>query len=230
MLLKRKRSESELGSVFTSTQRMDSGCFNFDALSAMDTARRGFFAPRQSTPSHLHSRTKKRFRDSRPSESDVYQHTLDVLYSAQRRPHELHPTPSQSTPTPNTEMRIPLSGQSHHHTGSQQRSLQSFWNIPRGSPASSSTGSLASSPASCPSPSSPATLLSLPTHCEDCGVGLGGDGDDGTMIDIDSHGVVCGKSVCFSCSISNLGEHRRCLACAGPSGGPGRTVRVGKLF
>jgi hypothetical protein len=22
--------------------------------------------------------------------------------------------------------------------------------------------------------------------------------------------------VCFSCSISNLGDHRRCLACAGP--------------
>jgi hypothetical protein len=72
MLLKRKRSESELASVFSSTQRPDTACFNFDAMSAMDTARRGFFAPRQSTPSHLHSRTRKRFRDNRPSESEVY--------------------------------------------------------------------------------------------------------------------------------------------------------------
>lgn len=25
----------------------------------------------------------------------------------------------------------------------------------------------------------------------------------------------CGKCVCFSCSVSNLGEERRCLGCAG---------------
>ena len=72
MVLKRKRSESELGSVFSSAQPLPSDCFNFDSVSAMDTARRGFFAPRLSTPSHLHSRTVKRFRDNRPSESEVH--------------------------------------------------------------------------------------------------------------------------------------------------------------
>lgn len=27
----------------------------------------------------------------------------------------------------------------------------------------------------------------------------------------------CGKAVCFSCSVSRLGEHRRCLVCASAS-------------
>ncbi|KAK4124239.1 hypothetical protein N657DRAFT_571791 [Parathielavia appendiculata] len=240
MLLKRKRSESELGSVFSSTQRMDNGCFNFDVMSAMNTARRGFFAPRYSTPSHLHSRTKKRFRDSRPSEDEVYQHTLDVLYSAQRRPHELHPAPAQPPQTANTGIPSRPYRQSHHDGSQlQQRSLHSFWNLPGGGPATSSTGSPASSPASCLSPLL-ACPLSIPTHCEDCGAGLGGDGDDDTMMDIDGYGgsgledqpccVACGKAVCFSCSISNLGEHRRCLACAGPRGGIGGTVRARRLF
>ena len=72
MVLKRKRSDCELGPVFSSDQQMDTGSFNFNSMAAMDTARRGFFAPRLSTPSHLPSRTMKRFRDNRPSESEVH--------------------------------------------------------------------------------------------------------------------------------------------------------------
>lgn len=74
MLLKRKRSECELsyGSIFSSTQQLNNDCFNFDAMAAAETARRGFFSQRHSTPSHLHSRTMKRSRDNRPAESDVY--------------------------------------------------------------------------------------------------------------------------------------------------------------
>ena len=37
-------------------------------------------------------------------------------------------------------------------------------------------------------------------------------------MDIDASDNVCGacgKAVCCSCSVSNLGEHRRCLVCAG---------------
>ncbi|KAK4236466.1 protein MEMO1 [Achaetomium macrosporum] len=191
MCLKRKRSESEL-SVFPSTQLLNNDRFNFDAMSAMNTARRGFFAPRLSTPSHLPSRTLKRFRDNRPSESEVYQHTLDVLYSAQ--PHR----------------------QSRH--GGQQRSLHSFWNVPG---PTTSTNSLASSPSSsATTPPSPALApSSTPTNCEDCGTWLGGGDDDDVTMDIDGYGlgleghtcVACGKAVCFSCSISNLGDHRRCL-------------------
>ncbi|KAK4136256.1 hypothetical protein BT67DRAFT_440409 [Trichocladium antarcticum] len=223
MLLKRKRSECELsyGSIFSSTQQLNNDCFNFDAMAAAETARRGFFSQRHSTPSHLHSRTMKRSRDNRPAESDVYQHTLDLLYSAQHRPHQPDDTQSPTT----ASIIAPSRGhaQTHHAVG-RQRSLHSFWNLPR-STASSSTSTLspASSAASFPSPS--LAPQSISTHCEDCGVGLGGSEDD-VMMDVDGYSLsredqicgACGKTVCFSCSISNLGEHRRCLACAVPRG------------
>ena len=73
MLSKRKRSESEFsfGPVFSSSHSVNDS-FNFDAMSAMDTTRRGFFSPRLSVPSHLPSRTLKRFRDNRPPEEEVH--------------------------------------------------------------------------------------------------------------------------------------------------------------
>ena len=37
--------------------------------------------------------------------------------------------------------------------------------------------------------------------------GLGAEGDHACD--------ACGKQVCFHCSVSNLGEQRRCLSCAG---------------
>ncbi|KAK4038834.1 protein MEMO1 [Parachaetomium inaequale] len=176
MVLKRKRSESELGSVFSSAQPLPSGCFNFDSVSAMDTARRGFFAPRLSTPSYLPSRTVKRFRDNRPSESEVHQHTLDVLYSAQRRPHhERQYTPPESPKIASVEATLHAQTETYH--GSQQRSLHSFWNLPG---PTTSTSSLASSPASSSMSSPPPALAPRGTHtnCEDCGAGLGGGDDD----------------------------------------------------
>ncbi|KAL2163643.1 hypothetical protein VTH06DRAFT_5701 [Thermothelomyces fergusii] len=204
MLLKRKRSESEFGPVFSSTERLDGNNFNFDALSAMDTARRGFFAPRLSTPSHLPSRTFKRFRDNRPSETEIYQHTLDVLYSAQRQPRE-HRFESLEPPR-FASAAVSVQPQAQHRHGAQQRSLHSFWNLP--GPTSSST-SLASSPdSSAMLPPSPAHLpQNVPANCEDCGTRFGGDSDD-AMMDIDDCGLIqenhvcgaCGKIVCFSCS------------------------------
>ncbi|EGS19351.1 uncharacterized protein CTHT_0048090 [Thermochaetoides thermophila DSM 1495] len=97
MLLKRKRSESEFSfsPVFSSSHSVNDG-FNFNAMSAMDTARRGFFSPRLSVPSHLPSRTLKRFRDNRPPEEEIHQRTLHLLYSAQHRPQELNSQLSQS--------------------------------------------------------------------------------------------------------------------------------------
>jgi hypothetical protein len=67
-----------------------------------------------------------------------------------------------------------------------------------------------------------------PTNCEDCDArldaGSGGDAMDmdvDMMIDIDIDGAnfgctSCGKTVCHGCAVSNLGEQRRCLVCAGP--------------
>ncbi|KAK3305461.1 uncharacterized protein B0T15DRAFT_434322 [Chaetomium strumarium] len=223
MCLKRKRSESELA-VFSSTQSLSSSRFSFDAMSAMDTARRGFFVPRLPTPSHLPIRTMKRFRDNRPSESEVYQHTLDVLYSAQRRDHEPHCVQPPRSPRI-TGTQAPTEAHTQIRRRGQQRSLHSFWNLPV--PATS-TDSLTSSPASSAmAPPSPTlTPPGTPTNCEDCGTGLGTGDNDVVMMDIDGYGlgvedhtcVACGKTVCFSCSVSNLGEHRQCLVCVGPKG------------
>lgn len=62
-------------------------------------------------------------------------------------------------------------------------------------------------------------MINRPTVCEDCGVGLSEEDammDDGygfeTYINVCSS---CSRAVCFSCSVSNLGEQRRCLNCAG---------------
>jgi hypothetical protein len=226
MVVKRKRSDSELGSVFSSTEQLGNNCFNFDVVSAMDTARRGFFAPRLSTPSHLPSRTMKRFRDNRPSETEVHQHTLDVLFSAQRRPHERHDAAPESPKMASADGSLQLPAQPYHTN--QQRSLHSFWNLPG---PSTSASSLASSPSSSAvSPPSPALApRSTSTNCEDCGMGLAGADDGDVMMDVDSYGFnpedqmcgACGKAVCFSCSISNLGENRRCLACVEPRGRAG---------
>ena len=54
-----------------------------------------------------------------------------------------------------------------------------------------------------------------PAACEDCGAGL----DDGMDVDggagDDTACGACGKHICYSCSVSNLGEQKRCLHCAG---------------
>lgn len=62
-------------------------------------------------------------------------------------------------------------------------------------------------------------IVNRPTTCEDCGVGLSEEDammDDGygfeTYINVCS---ACSRGVCFSCSVSNLGEQRQCLNCAG---------------
>ncbi|KAK0610411.1 hypothetical protein B0T17DRAFT_466787, partial [Bombardia bombarda] len=221
MVIKRKRSESELSfnSTFSSPSRPDSG--NMFDFSSMETTRRGPFSlspQRPSTPSHLHSRTLKRFRDNRPSETQVHEHTLSLLYSAQQQQQQQHQFHNnQPTPTLSSQPEaVSATAQSQRTT--HQRSLHSFWNLPV--LASSST---APSPAPLPTP---VAHQSTPTSCEDCGVGLGGGSgsDDSTIMDVDDYGLgdgehscgACGKTVCFSCSISNLGEHRRCLACAEP--------------
>ncbi|OXV09669.1 hypothetical protein Egran_02569 [Elaphomyces granulatus] len=37
------------------------------------------------TPKHLHSRTRKRFRDDRPDDETVYEKTIRLLFSAQKK-------------------------------------------------------------------------------------------------------------------------------------------------
>ncbi|KAL7808947.1 hypothetical protein V8C44DRAFT_334949 [Trichoderma aethiopicum] len=187
----------------------------------------------------LHSRTLKRYRDNRPSDEEVHQHTLDLLYSAQQRQqqqqqqdqhhhhhHHQHqdgagavaqglalsnqmlPVSSSSDPSP---LPTPTTTSSSTHDG--QQSLHRFWNI----------GSQPSSDISSPSLADPLSAPT-PTACDDCGAPLAGSdgagsGDDGMDLDgsaaQDTACGACGKHVCFSCSVSNLGEEKRCLQCAG---------------
>ncbi|KAI0881238.1 uncharacterized protein GGS22DRAFT_172738 [Annulohypoxylon maeteangense] len=194
MVLKRKRSESSLSSSpFSSPPRAD----HFSAMD-LDTS-----PIRMTSPSHLHSRTLKRFRDSRPSDEEIHQRTLNKLYTAQKQ----H-----------------LASQQHHFAATNlsalslqprpqaqaQASLHSFWNLPTTTPSTPNihTTTLIDRPP-CDGPS----------NCEDCGQGL----HEGDAMDVDGFGAEtgdtgcgsCGKHVCSHCSITNLGEPRRCLICAG---------------
>ncbi|PHH66250.1 hypothetical protein CDD81_7843 [Ophiocordyceps australis] len=97
MALKRKCSDSELGS----SPREGS-------VSSMGGA------SRDAAP-HLPSRTMKRFRNSRPSEQQVHEHTLGLLYSAQRQPRGISP--------------IAEPQQSPRVDDSAQQTLHHFWTI-----------------------------------------------------------------------------------------------------
>ncbi|KAH8881651.1 UPF0103-domain-containing protein [Thozetella sp. PMI_491] len=199
MLLKRKRSESELSfsSAFSSPPRPGSSSFDFGAMT-MDTDNHHLRAWRSATPAHLPSRTMKRFRDNRPSQAEVHQHTLGLLYSAQQQQEHGQPLASpepQIQPLVVPEATCTAAGP----RGACQRSLHSFWKLP-GSALAATASALPSSAA----PSSSATLgvqQEIPANCEDCGAGLGGD--DAMDLD-DSQGShscgACGKAVCFGCS------------------------------
>ncbi|KAK7431221.1 hypothetical protein QQZ08_002261 [Neonectria magnoliae] len=196
MVLKRKRSVSE---VFSSPS---SSVSSFNSPPHNTAAFNNPFASIDMTPIHLHSRTLKRFRNSRPSEDEVHQRTLNMLYSAQHLSQDLDtmPAPEQQRETAQPETK--------------QQSLHRFWNI-------------SSVPASSVSNQSVEQPTMAPSTCDDCGAGIaGGNGDemnvDGCGAEDHSCGA-CGKHVCFSCSVSNLGEQRRCLHCAG------RKVWVGGL-
>ena len=119
--------------------------------------------------------------------------TLGLLYSAQQRP--AHVQEMMDDAPMETPVKEPVV--------SPQGSLHRFWNI---------------NSAPTPSPAQHEQNTPLATSCDDCGGHLG-DGGDGMDIDgyvgSDSACGACGKHVCFSCSVSNLGEQRRCLHCAG---------------
>ncbi|KAM0284241.1 hypothetical protein ACHAQH_002030 [Verticillium albo-atrum] len=209
MVLKRKRSSEELSS---SPSSFSSSPIRPDTMDVDHVGVLPFSAfPSHFTPSHLPSRTLKRFRDNRPSQEEVHQRTLNMLYSAQQHSDEDF-APTSPSPMPNNHE------QPSRPAPAAQRSLHAFWNINSAPAAPSSTYA------------APQSYLE-PSSCEDCGVGLGShDGID--SMDINGYGFdsgedhscgACRKQVCSSCSVTNLGEQRRCLHCAG------RRVRVGGL-
>ena len=149
--------------------------------------------------------------------------TLNLLYSAQQqnRQRESIPAPLLASLPPrqiDAGSAVVSPTDDVGQNQSQQQSLHRFWNI----------GSAPSSTAS-----APPRLVPMPSSCDDCGAELDGPegfrGQGGVEMDDGSASsrqscVACGKNVCFSCSVSNLGENKRCLRCAGRGvggGGPG---------
>ncbi|CRK40429.1 hypothetical protein BN1708_008218 [Verticillium longisporum] len=139
------------------------------------------------------------------------EHTLSMLYSAQQH-SDTDFTPTSPSPMPRILERPA------QPAPTAQRSLHAFWNI----------NSAPAAPSFTPSASQTCHEAS---SCEDCGVGFGSrDGTD--SMDINGYGFdseddhlcgACRRHVCSGCSVTNLGEQRRCLTCAG------RRVRVGGL-
>ncbi|KAM3497377.1 hypothetical protein MY10362_009270 [Beauveria mimosiformis] len=118
MTLKRKRSSSELASsplsftlTFSSPPSNGSSVIDF-------TPRMGLV-----NPLHLNSRTLKRFRDNRPSQAEIHQHTLELLYTAQQQQHQDPPSPCPEAEAP-PELEQPQQRQDDN-----QQSLHRFWNI-----------------------------------------------------------------------------------------------------
>ncbi|KAK0391811.1 hypothetical protein NLU13_1310 [Sarocladium strictum] len=204
MVLKRKRSSSELCSS-PSASSTCSSAFSFCSppTTTTTTTQAPIFWDGGSNvsrnlfngPTHLNSRTMKRFRDGRPSEELVHQRTLNLLFAAQQQQQQ-HETPTMTQPQPEDTLC--------NTTQSAQHSLHRFWNIASAPKPPTTNSAVVQQP------------QQLNTGCEDCGASL-----VDTMMDVDGSGSdatacgACGKHVCFSCSVSNLGEEKRCLQCAG---------------
>ncbi|KJZ76168.1 hypothetical protein HIM_04624 [Hirsutella minnesotensis 3608] len=195
-MLKRKRSVSELCSAPSTHASLPPSHTQFSF--AVNTSPIAWSGVAQAA--HLPSRTMKRFRDGRPSDDEVHQHTLDLLYSAQRRDQQQQPSPVD----PCSHVSAPAA------SAASQQTLHRFWNI------DSAPSSAISSPGVVQS-----AVPEVPSSCQDCGACLREDNGDGGM-DLDGFPFdsqtacgACGNHVCFSCSVSNLGEDKRCLQCAG---------------
>lgn len=98
------------------------------------------------------------------------------------------------------------------HAQGAQASLHSFWKLPKAA---------APSAAAVP-PLIHRSMYEGPTNCEDCGQTLRDEASSEDAMDVDNFGAEaetgcsgCGKHVCSHCSITNLGQQRRCLICAG---------------
>lgn len=142
-----------------------------------------------------------------------------MLYQAQQQSRQQHHVFSPPV-TPASLPSMPPPPQAA--SAPTQPSLHSFWKIPT-SPATQPAYHISSTPSARVAPSGPSVeMVNRPTTCEDCGVGLS---EEDAMMD-DGYGFetyintcsACSKAVCFSCSVSNLGEQRRCLMCSGRDG------------
>lgn len=155
------------------------------------------------------SRTRKRHRNSRPPDSDVYEHTLSLLFSAQQN----LPYPPVNFSNQQNRSQVVSTPSTSIHSNNQAL-LSSFWKC----------SSTRQPPLSCQiappvfkSSNKRNSILSCfqMTNCEDCDAPL--DFQE-LNIDVEKNDhtcASCGKCVCQSCSISYMDMERKCLTCVG---------------
>ncbi|GAB7358488.1 hypothetical protein MBLNU230_g2552t1 [Neophaeotheca triangularis] len=161
-----------------------------------------YSSPPPEEHSDLNSRTRKRHRDNRPEEMEVYASTMQKLYEAQRTQHSNQNPPSQIQPPPTIQHTY------EHSSNQPQRSnLHSFWQISR-PPPSQNMPAMAATVES--------TLGTLEARCEDCEGPL----RYGDAMEIDGTGngqqntlcAGCSRQVCDGCAMS--GNERICWVCS----------------
>ncbi|KAH8146136.1 uncharacterized protein LAJ45_09826 [Morchella importuna] len=136
-------------------------------------------------------RTMKRWRN-KPKEEEVYQYTLQKLFSAQsaQSSHPPHPAPLQAQSVQSIQQFAPPPPKTQTHTGQKPRNAFAALQPQRGSGGFK--------------------FLQAPavTSCEDCDRPMGDCADD------EGRCVGCGRRVCDGgCSIAR-DEGRSCLECA----------------
>lgn len=166
--------------------------------------------------SHLNSRTRKRHRDNRPEEQEIYgvsrwigavinmssladacrcaASTIQRLYDAQRYHPDAEPIPSAPA------LAAPLAP-------AQRSTLHSFWNI--------NQSSVVSEPTQTQLDVEMISNVPLPMNCEDCDRSLRYDDSMDVDEDLLRQEMACGicqRHVCDLCAV--LGNERLCLACA----------------
>ncbi|KAL2038354.1 hypothetical protein N7G274_009003 [Stereocaulon virgatum] len=198
MSLKRKRSTSAISPSTSSTATTSSRDPSSSPSPDISMLGNASVSPPpvhhpESTSSHLHSRTRKRFRDNRPDESTIHETTYNKLFAAARSPPPLSYSISPSTSISPARPQPPQ----------RQHSLHNFWSLP----------------SSAPSVSHPMTIVpSSGATCEDCEASLDVDVFMGGMDDEDAKGAEfgcqsCGKRVCGMCAVVEVGVGRECLHC-----------------
>ena len=224
MTFKRKRSDSGTSpstsstATFPSRDPSSSPCPDISMLDDASFSAQPIHRP-EILPSHLNSRTRKRFRDNRPNESEI--HGTYLLQCTRYASAPFHPPLLTGFSLATTYERLFLAARSppptEHSTPSQnvnnrpsppqrQSSLHNFWLISSSTPAVSEP-IMAQAPVNVTCEDCEALL---PTQDSDICMG----GVDGGAADAADYACrSCSRNVCGTCAIVEVGAGRECLQC-----------------
>ncbi|KAI4734887.1 hypothetical protein E4T50_14592 [Aureobasidium sp. EXF-12298] len=149
------------------------------------------------TSQNLNSRTRKRYRDGRPEESQIHASTVEKLFQAQKAHPHASPQPSQP---PHHQHYLQSQFPTQEAQPPQRSTLHSFWHLPH----------------TVQTPHHESALRIPQQEVLVC------DGCDGMIVPESVYGMdtlekdtmckACGKHVCNTCAIT--AETRLCLDCA----------------